>query len=116
VPTSTSRPATTRPSPIRRWLINALWRGLAAACEALPVKSRAAVFRGPGRPLEVREIDLEEPGPNDVLVRMAAVGICRTELHSIRGEWDPPTPSVLDHEGAGGVEAVGSPGRVLVMP
>ena len=51
-----------------------------------------------------------------MLVRMAAVGICRTELHSIRGEWDPPTPSVLDHEGAGGVEAVGSPGRVLVMP
>jgi hypothetical protein len=47
---------------------------------------------------------------------MAAVGICRTELHSIRGEWDRPTPTVLDREGAGVVEAVGSPGRVLVMP
>jgi S-(hydroxymethyl)glutathione dehydrogenase/alcohol dehydrogenase len=71
------------------------------------VKSRAAVFRGAGQPLEVREIDLDEPGPRDVLVRMAAVGICGTELHSIRGEWERPTPSVLGHEGAGLVEAVG---------
>ena len=65
------------------------------------MKSRAAVFYGAGRPLEVREIDLDEPGPGDVLVRMAAVGICGTELHSIRGEWERPTPSVLGHEGAG---------------
>jgi S-(hydroxymethyl)glutathione dehydrogenase/alcohol dehydrogenase len=71
------------------------------------VKSRAAVFRGPGEPLEVREVDLEEPGPRGVLVRMAAVGICGTELHSIRGEWTRPTPSVLGHEGAGVVESVG---------
>jgi S-(hydroxymethyl)glutathione dehydrogenase/alcohol dehydrogenase len=71
------------------------------------VKSKAAVFRGPGEPLEVREIDLDEPGPRDVLVRMAAVGICGTDLHSIRGEWNRPTPIVLGHEGAGVVEAVG---------
>jgi len=71
------------------------------------VKSKAAVFRGPGQPLEVREIDLDEPGPRDVLVRMAAVGICGTDLHSIRGEWTRPTPIVLGHEGAGVVEAVG---------
>jgi S-(hydroxymethyl)glutathione dehydrogenase/alcohol dehydrogenase len=38
---------------------------------------------------------------------MSAVGICGTELHSIRGEWERPTPSVLGHEGAGVVEAVG---------
>src|SRR3954464_15125442 len=39
---------------------------------------------------------------------MTGVGICGTELHSIRGEWERPTPSVLGHEGAGVVEAVGS--------
>jgi len=72
------------------------------------VKSRAAVFRAPGEPLEVREIDLDEPGAQDVLVRMAAVGICGTDLHSIRGEWNRPTPIVLGHEGAGVVEAVGA--------
>ncbi len=71
------------------------------------MKSRAAVFHGAGRPLEVREIDLDEPGPRDVVVRMAAVGICGTDLHSIRGEWSRPTPMVLGHEGAGVVEAVG---------
>jgi S-(hydroxymethyl)glutathione dehydrogenase/alcohol dehydrogenase len=71
------------------------------------VKSRAAVFLGAGQPLEVREIDLDEPGPRDVLVRTAAVGICGTDLHSIRGEWERPTPIVLGHEGAGVVEAVG---------
>jgi S-(hydroxymethyl)glutathione dehydrogenase/alcohol dehydrogenase len=71
------------------------------------VKSTAAVFRGPGQPLEVREIDLDEPGPQDVVVRMSAVGICGTDLHSIRGEWTRPTPIVLGHEGAGVVEAVG---------
>jgi S-(hydroxymethyl)glutathione dehydrogenase/alcohol dehydrogenase len=72
------------------------------------VKSRAAIFNGPGLPLEVAEIDLAEPGPGDVLVRMSAVGICGTDLHLIRGEWQRPTPMVLGHEGAGVVEEVGS--------
>ena len=38
---------------------------------------------------------------------MAAVGICGTDLHSVKGEWTRPTPIVLGHEGAGVVEAVG---------
>jgi S-(hydroxymethyl)glutathione dehydrogenase/alcohol dehydrogenase len=77
------------------------------------VRSRAAVFHGPEAPLEVRDIELDEPGPGDVLVRMAAVGICGTDLHSIRGEWTRPTPIVLGHEGAGVVEAVGAEVRSL---
>jgi S-(hydroxymethyl)glutathione dehydrogenase/alcohol dehydrogenase len=71
------------------------------------VKTHAALFHGPGRPFEVREIDLDEPREHEVLVRMAAVGICGTDLHSVRGEWQRPTPIVLGHEGAGTVEAVG---------
>ena len=71
------------------------------------MKTRAAVFREAGRPLEVAELDLEEPGPGEVLVRMAAVGICGTDLHMVKGEWRRPTPMVLGHEGAGVVEAVG---------
>ena len=50
----------------------------------------------------------ERPRPSTSLAEAAAVGICGTELHSIRGEWERPTPSVLGHEGAGVVEAVGS--------
>src|SRR6266576_5815548 len=75
---------------------------------AIDVKTRAAVFRGPGRPLEVCEIELEEPRDHEVLVQMVAVGICGTDLHSIKGEWQRPTPMVLGHEGAGIVEEVGN--------
>ncbi|MBA2359195.1 MAG: alcohol dehydrogenase catalytic domain-containing protein [Actinobacteria bacterium] len=72
------------------------------------MKTRAALFRSAGLPLEVVELDLAEPGPADVLVRMAAVGICGTDLHQIKGEWQRPTPMVLGHEGAGVVERVGA--------
>jgi S-(hydroxymethyl)glutathione dehydrogenase/alcohol dehydrogenase len=71
------------------------------------VKTRAAVFFEAGRPFEVRELDLEEPRAGEVLVGMTAVGICGTDLHSVKGEWKRPTPTVLGHEGAGVVEAVG---------
>ena len=71
------------------------------------MKARAALFRAPGEPLEVWEIDVEEPGPDDVLVRIAATGVCGSDLHVVRGEWKRPVPMVLGHEGAGVVEAVG---------
>jgi S-(hydroxymethyl)glutathione dehydrogenase/alcohol dehydrogenase len=60
----------------------------------------------PGR-LDVREVEVEEPQPGEVVVRMVAVGVCGTDLHSYKGEWDRPTPIVLGHEGAGVVEGVG---------
>ncbi len=71
------------------------------------MRTRAALFHGPGQPLEVRGIDLQEPREGEVLVRMAAVGICGTDLHNVKGEWSRPTPMVLGHEGAGVVEEVG---------
>jgi S-(hydroxymethyl)glutathione dehydrogenase / alcohol dehydrogenase len=71
------------------------------------MKTRAALFHAVGTPLEVREIDLREPGAGEVLVRIAAVGICGTDLHVVKGDWDRPKPMVLGHEGAGVVEAVG---------
>jgi len=71
------------------------------------VKTRAALFHGAGQPLEVREIDLREPLPHEVLVRVRAVGLCGTDLHVVKGDWDRPKPMVLGHEGAGTVEAVG---------
>jgi S-(hydroxymethyl)glutathione dehydrogenase / alcohol dehydrogenase len=71
------------------------------------VKARAAIFRAVGEPLEVVELSLADPGPGEVVVRMAAVGICGTDLHQVRGEWQRPTPMVLGHEGAGVVEWLG---------
>jgi len=79
----------------------------------LLVKTHAAVFWGPGEPFTVEEIDVSEPGTGDVVVRMAAVGICGTDLHSVRGEFRRPTPMVLGHEGAGVIEVVGDGVRGL---
>ena len=72
------------------------------------MKTRAALFLAAGEPQEVRELDLEEPRAGEVLVRMEAVGICGTDLHVVKGEWQRPVPMVLGHEGAGVVEAVGA--------
>jgi S-(hydroxymethyl)glutathione dehydrogenase/alcohol dehydrogenase len=71
------------------------------------VRTRASLFHDPGRPLETVEVELEPPRESEVLVRMAAIGVCGSDLHVLRGEWPRPTPMVLGHEGAGVVEAVG---------
>ena len=46
--------------------------------------------------------------PDDVIVRMTAIGVCGSDLHVIKGEWPRPTPIVLGHEGAGVIERIGS--------
>jgi S-(hydroxymethyl)glutathione dehydrogenase / alcohol dehydrogenase len=72
------------------------------------VKIRAAVLEEFGQPLAVQEIDLAEPRPGEVLVRLAACGVCHTDLYTASGA-DPSgyAPAVLGHEGAGVVEKVG---------
>jgi Zn-dependent alcohol dehydrogenase len=75
---------------------------------SVSLTTRAALFFGSNRPLEVREVELEPPGPDDILVRMEAVGVCGSDLHVIRGEWARPTPMILGHEGAGVIEEVGA--------
>ncbi len=85
------------------------------------MKTRAAIFHAVGEPFEVAELDVADPGPDDVVVRMAAVGICGTDLHQVKGEFQRPTPIVLGHEGSGVVEAVGddvtlvAPGDEVVL-
>jgi Zn-dependent alcohol dehydrogenase len=68
---------------------------------------RAAVLSTPGQSLRVEELDLAPPGPGEVLVRMAASGVCRSDLHQADGDWDDPGPMVLGHEGAGWIETLG---------
>jgi alcohol dehydrogenase/S-(hydroxymethyl)glutathione dehydrogenase/alcohol dehydrogenase len=70
---------------------------------------RAALFREVGAPLSVERITLGPPEPSEVLVRIAAVGLCRTDYHVMRGERRVAmTPMVLGHEAAGIVEDIGS--------
>jgi NDMA-dependent alcohol dehydrogenase len=70
--------------------------------------TQAAVFREVGAPLSIERIELDPPRPTEVQVKVAAVGLCRTDLHVMRGERRVAmTPMVLGHEVAGLVEAVG---------
>ena len=72
------------------------------------MKIRAAVLEEFGAPLQVQEVDLAEPGPGEVLVRLEACGVCHTDLYTASGA-DPSgyAPAVLGHEGAGVVERIG---------
>jgi len=73
------------------------------------MQTRAAVFRSVGTPLTVEPLELDASGPTEVQVKIAAVGLCRTDLHVMRGERRVAmTPMVLGHEAAGVVEIVGS--------
>src|SRR5215217_2348378 len=72
------------------------------------MRIRAAVLEEFAQPLVVPEVDLDGPGPGEVLVRLAACGVCHTDLYTASGV-DPSgyAPAVLGHEGAGVVEAIG---------
>jgi S-(hydroxymethyl)glutathione dehydrogenase/alcohol dehydrogenase len=72
------------------------------------MRMRAAVLEEFGQPLVVQELDLAEPEAGEVLVRLVACGVCHTDLYTASGV-DPSgyAPTVLGHEGAGVVEAVG---------
>ena len=72
------------------------------------MRIRAAVLEEFGSPLQVQEVDLAEPKAGEVLVRLAACGVCHTDLYTASGA-DPSgyAPTVLGHEGAGRVEKVG---------
>ena len=78
------------------------------------MKTKAAVLTKPG-PLEIMELDLEEPRTGEVLVKYAASGLCHTDLHMMEGILVPRYPIVLGHEGSGTVEAVG-PGVTRFKP
>jgi S-(hydroxymethyl)glutathione dehydrogenase/alcohol dehydrogenase len=76
---------------------------------------RAAVLPAVGSPLGIAEIELPEPGPGQVRVRLAAAGVCHSDVSLSNGTLRQPVPAVLGHEGAGTVTAVGE-GVTAVAP
>jgi len=68
---------------------------------------KAVVFTKVGEPLRVEELELEGPRAGEVRVRLAAAGVCHSDLHVLQGGWTHHTPIVLGHEGAGVVVGVG---------
>ncbi len=68
---------------------------------------KAAVMRAYNTPLEFEDIEIDDPGPGEVLLKTAATGICHSDLTVIEGGLPMPPPCILGHEPAGIVEAVG---------
>jgi propanol-preferring alcohol dehydrogenase len=86
---------------------------------------KAAVVRSFDRPLEIEELPIPVPGPEQVLVRIEHSGLCHTDIHAARGEWPvkPSPPFIPGHEGVGIVERVGpgnmhglEPGMRVALP
>jgi alcohol dehydrogenase len=80
------------------------------------MKIKAAVLRAMGapapyaqsKPLSIEEVELDPPGPGEVLVRVAAAGLCHSDLSVINGDRPRVMPMVLGHEAAGVVEELGA--------
>ena len=89
--------------------------------EGKPISTRGVVFRGPGTQPRIEELTLDPPQRGEVRVRMAAAGVCHSDLHVVDGEWERPTDVVMGHEGAAWVEELGEgvsdlePGDLVVL-
>ncbi len=75
----------------------------------LPASRRAMVLTAPGRALELQDLPLPTPGPEEVLLQVQACGVCRTDLHVADGDLrEPALPLILGHEIVGTVVGCGS--------
>jgi len=79
------------------------------------MKSRAAILFEAGQKLEICEVDVQDPGPDEVRIQLVASGVCHTDLHVMTGDLAAPLPAILGHEGAGIVSDVGA-GVTSVQP
>jgi propanol-preferring alcohol dehydrogenase len=76
---------------------------------AIPETMRAMVLERAQQPLELKEVKVPRPGPGQVLIRVTACGVCRTDLHIVDGELtEPKLPLIPGHEIVGTVAAVGA--------
>lgn len=79
------------------------------------MKARAAVLFEPKQRLSIEQVDVPSPRQGEVLVHMAAGGVCHSDLHVMKGDLAAPLPAILGHEGSGVVAEVG-PGVKDVQP
>src|SRR4051794_41894517 len=74
----------------------------------MPQQVQGVIARSKGSPVELVDITIPDPGPNDVVVRIQACGVCHTDLTYRDGGINDEFPFLLGHEAAGIVEAAGS--------
>src|SRR5436305_13782523 len=80
-----------------------------------PVKAKAAILNEYQTPLSIEEVDIDPPKADEVLVKIAAAGICHSDYHVMKGEWRNGLPMILGHEASGIVVEVG-PGVTDLKP
>ena len=68
---------------------------------------QAAILREVNTPLTIETVQVDKPGPREVLIRTGATGVCHSDLHFVEAKYACPLPTILGHEAAGTVEAVG---------
>ena len=71
------------------------------------MKTTAAVLLEAGKPFELMNLDLDGPGPGEVLIKYTAAGLCHSDLPLTDGQLPPRYPIVGGHEGSGVIEEVG---------
>jgi S-(hydroxymethyl)glutathione dehydrogenase/alcohol dehydrogenase len=69
--------------------------------------TRAAVCRAFGAPLRIEEVELADPGPGEVRVKIAACAICHSDIYYLDGAWGGELPAIYGHEAAGVIASVG---------
>ena len=76
----------------------------------MATRMRAALVHAFDKPLVIEDVKVPEPGPGEIVVKVAASGVCHTDLHAARGDWPvkPTLPFIPGHEGVGHVSAVGA--------
>ncbi len=88
---------------------------------AQPTPTRGLVFEGAANAPTIQDLVLDPPQAGEVLVRLAAAGVCHSDLHVLDGEWERPAGVVMGHEGAGWIERTGDgvdelePGDLVVL-
>ncbi|KXS20455.1 alcohol dehydrogenase [Gonapodya prolifera JEL478] len=89
----------------------------AAESVKFPFKCRAAIMEEFNKPLVIKDVDIDEPQFGECFVKVAAAGVCHSDLHMIKGDWPALStlPMVLGHEGAGVVVKCG-PGVTRFKP
>jgi propanol-preferring alcohol dehydrogenase len=74
----------------------------------IPIDMKAMVLESPGKPLVLKDVPVPEPDENQVLIKIHACGVCRTDLHIVDGELtNPKLPLIIGHEIVGSIEKLG---------
>ena len=71
-------------------------------------RSKAVVFRADSATVHVEDIVVDPPGPNEVMIKIGACGVCHSDLSVTNGTLPLPAPIILGHEGAGVIAQVGT--------